>query len=89
MDVTEDEFQALIDVLGKVNYLSTPEGAQQIVEIISEQADLQSDFQVWAGIFTFIYELNTQPCLVPCNVFMAAKCNLQCRCMVMESLFSQ
>ena len=54
VDVTEDEFETFIDVLGKVNYLATPEGAQQIVDIISEQADLQSEFQVWMGILPLL-----------------------------------
>ena len=56
MDVTEDEFETFIEVLGKVSYLSTPEGAQQIVDIICEQADLQSEFQVWMRILTLIYD---------------------------------
>ena len=52
MDVTEEEFETFIDVLGKISYLATPEGAQQIIDIISEQADLQSEFQVWLDIFS-------------------------------------
>ena len=35
-----------MEVLGRLQYLSTPEGSQAIGEIISEQAELSSEFQV-------------------------------------------
>lgn len=44
-DVTGEEFETLMEVLGRLQYLSTPEGSQAIGEIISEQAELSSEFQ--------------------------------------------
>ena len=46
MDVTGEEFETLMEVLGKLKYISTPEGATEVAAIISEQAELDSDFQV-------------------------------------------
>ena len=46
MDVTGEEFETLMEVLGKLKYISTPEGAADVAKIISEQAELDSDFQV-------------------------------------------
>ena len=46
-DVTGDEFETFIDMLAKLHHLSSSlEGIGQIVEIITDQAELQSDFQV-------------------------------------------
>ncbi len=46
VDVSGEEFEVLMDTLGKLNYPSTPEGAQDVTTIISEQAELSSEFQV-------------------------------------------
>ncbi len=46
-DVTGDEFETFIDMLAKLHHLSSSlEGIGQIVEIITDQAELRSDFQV-------------------------------------------
>ena len=46
-DVTGEEFETFIDILGKLHHLpSSLEGIEQIIVIITEQAELQSDFQV-------------------------------------------
>jgi len=49
VDVTGEEFETLMEVLGKLKYISTPEGATEVAAIISEQAELDSDFQPQDG----------------------------------------
>ena len=46
VDVTGEEFETLMDVLSKLKYTSTPDGAKEVAAIISEQAELTSEFQV-------------------------------------------
>eukprot|EP00731_Ephydatia_muelleri_P007626 Em0003g1874a len=43
-DVTSEEFEAFVEVLSKLQYISTPEGSQEAVDTIGEQAQLTSDF---------------------------------------------
>lgn len=50
VDVTGEEFETLMDVLSKLKYTSTPDGAKDVVAIISEQAELASEFQVKLSI---------------------------------------
>jgi hypothetical protein len=45
-DVTGAEFETLMGVLSKLTYVSTPEGSRDICSLISNQADLTSDFKV-------------------------------------------
>ena len=44
--MTADEFETFVDILGKLHHLSSSEGASVIIDIIIEQAELDSDFQV-------------------------------------------
>ena len=46
MDVTGQEFETFMEVLTRLNYISTEEGAAQVASLISDQADLSSDFKV-------------------------------------------
>ena len=46
MDVSGDEFESFMEVLNKMQYLSTGEGSQKVIDIISEQAELEEEFQV-------------------------------------------
>lgn len=46
MDVTGEEFETMMEVLSRLNYISTEEGALQVATLISDQAELNSDFQV-------------------------------------------
>lgn len=46
MDVTGEEFEVFMEVLGRLNYTGTEEGAREVATLISEQAELNSDFQV-------------------------------------------
>ena len=46
MDVSGDEFESFMEVLNKMQHLSTSEGSQQVIDIISEQAELEEEFQV-------------------------------------------
>ena len=46
VDVTGEEFETLMDVLSKLQYLTTEEGSKEIMTLISDQAELASDFQV-------------------------------------------
>ena len=43
-DVTSEEFEVFVEVLAKLQYVSTPEGAQDAVDTIGEQAQLSNDF---------------------------------------------
>ena len=48
-DVTSEEFEVFVEVLGKLQYISSPEGAQEAVDAIGEQAQLSSDFNPTDG----------------------------------------
>ena len=45
-DVTGDEFQLLMRVLSGLSTMSTLQGRKQLVEIVCEQADLDTSFDV-------------------------------------------
>jgi len=45
-DVTAEEFQQFVDVLLQLRTMATRKGAQELVDIVANQADLTSDFQV-------------------------------------------
>ena len=45
-DVTAEEFQQFVDVLLQLRTTATRKGAQDLVDIVANQADLSSDFQV-------------------------------------------
>ena len=47
VDVTGEEFEMLMELLGQLSYLSTPEGSQQVSSLISEQAELSAEFKVF------------------------------------------
>ena len=47
VDVSGDEFESFMEVLNKMQHLSTSEGSQQVIDIISEQAELEEEFQVY------------------------------------------
>lgn len=49
IDVTGEEFEMLMEVLSKLVYISTPEGSKHLSDLISEQAELSSDFKVSSG----------------------------------------
>uniref|UniRef100_A0A1X7SWQ5 Apoptosis inhibitor 5 n=1 Tax=Amphimedon queenslandica TaxID=400682 RepID=A0A1X7SWQ5_AMPQE len=44
-DVTAAEFETFVDVLGKLHHLQSPEGANVIIDVIAEQAELDGNFQ--------------------------------------------
>ena len=46
LDVTGEEFETLMEVLSRLNYITTEEGSQQVAALISDQAELNTDFQV-------------------------------------------
>ena len=48
VDVTSEEFETLMEVLSRLSYVSTEEGALQVATLISDQAELNADFQVCA-----------------------------------------
>ena len=45
-DVSAEEFQQFVDVLLQLRTMATRKGAQDLVDIVANQADLSSDFQV-------------------------------------------
>ncbi len=47
MDVTGEEFEMLMELLGQLSCLSTPKGSQQLSSLIGEQAELSADFKVF------------------------------------------
>ena len=44
--MTAEEFQQFVDVLLQLRTMATRKGAQDLVDIVANQADLSSDFQV-------------------------------------------
>ena len=50
VDVSGDEFESFMEILNKMQHLSTSEGSQQVIDIISEQAELEEEFQVYTGL---------------------------------------
>ena len=46
VDVTGEEFETLMEVVSRLNYIATEEGSQQVASLISDQAELNTDFQV-------------------------------------------
>ena len=44
--MTGEEFETLMEVLSRLSYITTEEGAQTVASMISEQAELNTDFQV-------------------------------------------
>ena len=51
VDVSGDEFETFMEVLSKMQHLSTCDGSQQVIDIISEQAELEEEFQVHVDFF--------------------------------------
>ena len=45
-DVTGEEFEVFMEMLSKLQCLSTAEGAQEVMDIITEQAELGQEFKV-------------------------------------------
>jgi len=45
-DVTKDEFIAIMDILKCQASMSTVQGRQQLVDIVTEQAELDQPFEV-------------------------------------------
>ena len=45
-DVTGGEFESFMELASKLQYVSTVEGGQEMVTLVSEQAELGGDFQV-------------------------------------------
>jgi hypothetical protein len=46
VDVNGEEFETLMEVLSRLTYITTEDGSQQVATLISEQAELNTDFQV-------------------------------------------
>ena len=46
VDVTGEEFEVLMEFLSKLDYVSTAQGSQQLCALISDQAELKSEFKV-------------------------------------------
>lgn len=53
VDVTGKEFEDLMELLGKLTYISTPEGSKELMTLISTQAELETVFKV-SHIFSCI-----------------------------------
>ena len=49
--MTGEEFETLMEVLSRLNYITTEEGSQQVAALISDQAELNTDFQVPLSLF--------------------------------------
>ena len=45
-DVTKDEFIMIMDILKQQKSMTTVQGRQQLLEIITEQAELDQTFEV-------------------------------------------
>lgn len=46
VDVTGEEFERFMDLASKLQYISTPEGGQEMAKLVSNQAELGTEFQV-------------------------------------------
>jgi hypothetical protein len=46
LDVTKDEFLAVMEILRSMKSMSTVQGRQQLVDIVTEQAELDQPLQV-------------------------------------------
>lgn len=46
VDVTGEEFESLLELVSKLSYTSTVEGSQEVFTLISEQAELTTEFKV-------------------------------------------
>ena len=46
LDVTKDEFLAVMEILRSLKSMSTVQGRQQLVEIVTEQAELDQPLEV-------------------------------------------
>lgn len=46
VDVTGEEFESFMDLASKLQYISTPEGGQEMAKLVSDQAELGVEFQV-------------------------------------------
>lgn len=57
LDVTKDEFLAVMDILRSLKTMSTVQGRQQLVEIVTEQAELDQPLEV--TIMAFITPCST------------------------------
>ena len=53
--MTGEEFETLMEVLSRLNYITTEEGAQNVAAMISEQAELNADFQVGQRVLCHTY----------------------------------
>ena len=54
-DVTKDEFIAIMEILKCQKSMTTVQGRQQLVDIVTEQAELDQSFEVWFCQCSFIF----------------------------------
>ncbi|CAI7992048.1 Apoptosis inhibitor 5, partial [Geodia barretti] len=48
-DVTGEEFEVFMEMLSKLQFLATAEGAQEVMDVIVQQAELSAEFKVEDG----------------------------------------
>ena len=75
LDVTGDEFETLMEVLSRLNYITTEEGSQQVASLISDQAELNTDFQVSSLSLSFSLSLSL-------SLFLSLSLVYMCGCML-------
>ena len=44
--MTGEEFESFMELAGKLQYISTPEGGQEMAKLVSNQAELSAEFKV-------------------------------------------
>lgn len=52
-DVTKDEFIAIMEILKCQKSMTTVQGRQQLVDIVTEQAELDEPFVVCSNVYKF------------------------------------
>lgn len=52
-DVTKDEFIAIMEILKCQKSMTTVQGRQQLVDIVTEQAELDEPFVVCSIVYNF------------------------------------
>ncbi len=62
MDVTGEEFERFMELAGKLQYTSTPEGAQEMVDLVTKQAELGADFLVSCTVVRLFSLFIASPC---------------------------
>ncbi len=60
--MTGEEFERFMELAGKLQYISTPEGGQEMVDLVSKQAELGAEFKVSCDVVRLFSLFIGSPC---------------------------